>query len=70
MKAPTRSDMAVELIELACDMEVAAKRLAYLGGFDPHASDRAEELTGAAGCVREWAKQLRKRRGKARTTRP
>ncbi len=63
---PTRSEMSAELLALAADMETAAKRLAYLGGFDPVAHDRAEELTGAASCVRQWSRHLKRRPRKKR----
>jgi len=39
-------------------MEVAAE-LEYFGGFDRYATDKAEELAGAAAAVAGWSRHLR-----------
>lgn len=56
--ARAEAGSAMLLANLSADMERAAIRLPVLLAHSEAAVHHAEELRGAAECVRQWAKRL------------
>lgn len=58
-QARAEAEAAMLLAKLADDMERAAIRLPVLLAHAGAAVHHAEELRGAAACVKQWAERLR-----------
>ena len=53
------AEASLMLAKLAGDMEHAAVRLPALLAHKEHADHNAEQLRGAAACVRKWSEKLK-----------
>lgn len=58
-EARAEAEAAMLLSKLAGDMELAAIRLPVLLAHTEHADHDAEQLRGAAACVKQWSERLR-----------
>lgn len=58
-QARAEAEASMLLAKLAGDMEHAAIRLPVLLAHTEHADHDAEQLRGAAACVRKWAEKLK-----------
>ena len=58
-QARAEDEAAMLLAKLAGDMEFAAIRMPVLLAHDKAAAHHAEELRGAAACVKQWSEKLR-----------
>ena len=53
------AEASLMLSKLAGDIELAAIRLPVLLAHTEHADHDAEQLRGAAACVRKWSEKLK-----------
>lgn len=58
-QARAEAEASMLLAKLAGDMEHAAIRMPVLLGHDKAAAHHAEELRGAAACVKQWSENLK-----------
>lgn len=58
-QARAEEEASMLLAKLAGDMEFAAIRLPVLLGHDKASAHHAEELRGAAACVKRWSENLK-----------
>ena len=56
----TRAELVQRLRNTAHGMDVTAEYLQFYGRLSPEAAQHAEELSGAAEIVVEWADELEK----------
>ena len=60
----TRTELVQRLRDTAHSMDVTAEYLQFYGRISPEAAKHAEELSGAAEIVCEWADGLEKEESK------
>lgn len=58
-QARAEAEASILLAKLAGDMEFAAIRMPVMLGHDKASAHYAEDLRGAAACVKQWAERLK-----------